>query len=186
MIGKKTKLPAADAAPSPPITIPRLATNQRFAIVAAKTKAIDPVPHPTKNPQQITSAQGEVAKTAKPAPRPIDVSAPITTRRTPKRSIKAAAKGAVSPYIKIFTLSATDRSARDQPNSSSIGTIKTDGVDRIPAAPISARNPTPAATHEGWMGFNRLIIHSPRTARAPLSPLLPCAEGADSPNQKAP
>ena len=79
------------------------------------------------------------------------VSAPITTLRTVKRSIKAAAKGAVSPYNKTLTEMAIDICSRFQPKASSRGTIKTDGADRKPAVATRVKKVTIAAIHAGWI-----------------------------------
>ena len=80
-----------------PLTRPRRAVNQRLVTVAANASAIDPLPRPTSRPQHSMSCQGAVIQTVRPAPTAITVSATATTRRMPKRSISAAAKGAVSP-----------------------------------------------------------------------------------------
>ena len=87
----------ADAAVKPPITIPLRFTNQRLATVAAKTKAIEPVPMPTMTPHVATNCHGAFIWVVRKAPVLTVVSAAITTLRTVKRSIRAAAKGAVRP-----------------------------------------------------------------------------------------
>ena len=79
------------------MTSPRRARNQQSAIVAAKTRAIEPVPSPMSTPQKMSSCQDAVMSTLPPAPRATSASAAATTRRMPKRSMSAAAKGAVSP-----------------------------------------------------------------------------------------
>ena len=79
------------------MTSPRRATNQRLAIIAPKTSAIDPVPSPTSTPQQATSCQLRVISVVSAEPAAMTTSAQITTRRMPKRSISAAANGAISP-----------------------------------------------------------------------------------------
>ena len=58
---------------------------------------MEPVPRPTSSPQSRISCQLEVMKTVSPLPSATTTSALITTRRMPKRSISAAANGAVSP-----------------------------------------------------------------------------------------
>lgn len=49
--GRKTSCPEAPAAVRIPVTRPRRATNQRSVTVAAKARAIEPVPRPTRTPQ---------------------------------------------------------------------------------------------------------------------------------------
>ncbi|CAB4663602.1 unannotated protein [freshwater metagenome] len=73
----------------------------------------------------------------------------MTTFRTVKRSIKAAAKGAVNPYNKTLTEMARDICSRFQPNASSSGTIKTDGADLNPAVATRVKKVTIAAIHAG-------------------------------------
>jgi hypothetical protein len=68
-------------------------------------------------------------------------------RRTPRRSISAAAKGPISPYSTRFTEMASEMVARDQPNSPSSGTISTPGVARMPADTSSTAKVTAATTH---------------------------------------
>ncbi len=88
-------------------------------------------------------------KTVSPLPAEIRTSAPVITGRMPNLSISAAAKGAVSPNSTRFTPTADDTIPRDQPNSSSSGTINTPGAARNPAAPIKATNATAATIHAG-------------------------------------
>ena len=80
-----------------PETRPRRATNQRPVTVATSDSAIEPVPSPTSTPHSRISCQLVVMKTVSPLPSATTSSAHMTTRRMPKRSISAAANGAVSP-----------------------------------------------------------------------------------------
>ena len=80
-----------------PVTRPRRATNQRLAIVAAKTMAIEPVPSPISRPQVRISCQPWVTKMDSPLPAATSSRAKLVTWRMPKRSISAAANGAISP-----------------------------------------------------------------------------------------
>jgi hypothetical protein len=66
-------------------------------IVATNVIDIDPVPTPTRRPQQSSSCQDEVMKTVSPLPSAIRTSAPLTTLRRPRRSISAAANGEIRP-----------------------------------------------------------------------------------------
>jgi len=144
--GRKTSCPVALAAVSTPMTRPRLVTNQRPATVAASTLAIAPVPRPTTPPHSTTSCHGAVMTTVSAEPAAHRQSATSTTRRTPYRSIAAAAKGPVRPNSTRLTLTASEMVARDQPKSSSSGTISTPGVERNPLASSSVTKVTPATT----------------------------------------
>src|SRR5215213_5539822 len=150
-MGRKINCPVAPAAVRMPITRPRRATNQRLAMVAANTRAMDPVPTPTSSPQVISNCHPDWTKIVNPLPAATRTSATLTTRRIPNRSISAAANGAITPYKIRFTLTAVDMSVRGQPNSSCSGIIKTPGAARKPAAPSSATNATTATHHAGWM-----------------------------------
>ena len=85
------------AAVSTPITSPRRRTNQRLAIVAANTSAIEPVPSPISTPHDSTNCQPAVTNTVSPLPSATSTSAVLVTNRMPNRSINAAANGAVRP-----------------------------------------------------------------------------------------
>jgi hypothetical protein len=147
------------------MTRPRRLTNQRLATVAANTSAIDPVPRPMSTPQSRTSCQLLVTPTLRPLPAAISSRATLTTARTPNRSIRAAANGAVSPNSTRLTPTASDTSPRDQPNSSWRGTIRTPGAARNPAAQSSATKATPAATHAGWSRAGRAMTTMGGTLR---------------------
>ena len=97
MAGRKISWPVELAAEKRPVTTPRCRTNQRLATIAPKTSAIAPVPTPTGTPQRSQSCQAEVISRVSPAPAETSTSAQATTRRMPKRSISAAANGAVRP-----------------------------------------------------------------------------------------
>ena len=97
MVGRNTSCPVELAAENTPVTSPRWRTNQRFATIAPKTSAIAPVPTPIGTPQRNQSCHDAVITRVSPAPAATSASAPATTRRMPKRSISAAANGAVSP-----------------------------------------------------------------------------------------
>ena len=97
MTGRNTSWPVAQAAPRTPRTRPRRLTNQRLVTSAPKTSAVEPVPRPTRTPQSTTSCQESVITSVRPVPAQMSRSASAAMRRIPKRSISAAAKGAVSP-----------------------------------------------------------------------------------------
>ena len=77
------------------------------------------------------------------------VSADITTLRTVKRSINAAANGATKPKSMTLIETASEICERDQPNASSSGTISTDGADLNPAVAIKVAKVTAAAIQPG-------------------------------------
>ena len=147
--GKKTNWPVAVAAVSAPTTIPFRATNQRFAIVAAKTSAIEPAPTPTPMPHNAHKCHGCEINTVELELSATTASADITTLRTVKRSIRAAANGATKPKSSTLIATAAEICERDQPKASSSGTIKTDGADLNPAVAISVKKVTATAIHPG-------------------------------------
>ncbi len=144
--GMKTRLPAAPPAVSTPVTRPCLALNQRPETVVAKAPAIEPLPSPTRTPQHRISCQLCVIRTVRPAPVEMVSSAQTTTSRTPKRSISAAANGAVSPYSVRLTETALAIVACDQPNSLFSASIIRPGVERNPAEPTRTSSATAATT----------------------------------------
>jgi hypothetical protein len=74
-------------------------------------------------------------------------SAHIVVRRTPNRTISAAANGPTRPYNRMPTAAANEIEARSQPKAASIGNINTPGVARTPALTISAKNTTATTTN---------------------------------------
>src|SRR6185369_7536825 len=115
--GKKISWPVALAAVSTPVTRPRRASNHRVATVATKPIEIDPVPTPTSTPHSSTSCQLVVMNTLSADPVAMSVNATERTGRTPNRSIRAAAKGAVRPNNVMLTDIANPTTPCDQPNS---------------------------------------------------------------------
>ena len=145
-MGRKISCPVALAAVSTPVTRPRRASNQRVATVATKPIEIEPVPTPTSTPHSSTSCQLAVIVTLSADPVAISSSAADSTGRTPNRSIKAAANGAVSPNNVMLTDIASPTTPCDQPNSWCSGFIMTPGTERKPAAPRIAMKLTAATT----------------------------------------
>ncbi|MNY17241.1 hypothetical protein D3C86_1505470 [compost metagenome] len=96
-MGRKTRVPLAVLAVSRPIIRPRCLVNQRFTIVAPSTDATAPELKPENTPQLISKCQGSVMYALTALEADIRISAVISTRRKPKRSIAAAAKGPTSP-----------------------------------------------------------------------------------------
>src|SRR5882757_462377 len=132
-----------------PDTRPRRVTNQRPVTVATSDSAIEPVPRPTRTPQQTTSCQEAVMNTVSPLPAATTTSATATTCRTPKRSISAAANGAVRPKSAMLMAIADEIVPTDQPNSACNGSINTPGTARNAAAPTRARKVTAATDQAG-------------------------------------
>jgi hypothetical protein len=73
----------------------------------------------------------------------------MTTLRIPKRSINAAANGAVKPKSKTFTDIANEISSLPHPKESSRGIIKTDGADLKPDVAINVKKVMIAAIQAG-------------------------------------
>ncbi len=147
--GRNTSWPVAPPAVSTPDTRPRRCTNHRPVTVATSDRAMEPVPRPTTTPHSRTSCQAAVMTTVSPLPVAVRSRAQTTTRRIPKRSMRAAANGAVSPYSAMLTATAADTVVVDHPNSSRSGSTRTPGTARNAAAPTRARNVTPATHHAG-------------------------------------
>ena len=145
-IGRKISCPVALAAVSTPVTRPRRASNQRVATVATKPIDIEPVPTPTSTPHSSTSCQLAVMKTLSADPAAMSINAAASTGRTPNRSIRAAANGAVRPNSVMLTDIASPTVPCDQPNSWCSGAIITPGTERNPAAPRIAMKLTAATT----------------------------------------
>ena len=97
MRGRKSSCPVALAAEKMPVTSPRWVWNQRLATIAPNTRAIAPVPMPMNTPQSSHSCHGWVISVVRPLATPTTTRAVATVRRTPKRSMNAAANGAVRP-----------------------------------------------------------------------------------------
>ncbi len=126
------------------MTSPRRATNQRLTKVAPRTSATTPLPVPTTTPQSSMSCHGRVMKTVNPTPAARKQSAAASVRRTPTRSMTAAANGPISPYRTRLIDTAPAIVARDHPNASSSGTMSTPGVARMAAATSSVTKVTAA------------------------------------------
>ena len=146
--------PVAVAAVSAPTTIPFLSTNQRLAIVAAKTSAIDPAPVPTPIPQSAHKCHGCVIKIVEDELIATTMRADITTLRTVNRSMSAAANGATKPKSSTLIDTAKETCERDHPKASSSGTISTEGADLNPAVAIKVKKVTVAAIQPGWIFFD--------------------------------
>ncbi len=148
--GRNTNCPAALPAVRMPMTRPRLLANQVLAMVAANTRAMEPVPRPISSPQVSRICQDWFTKTVNADPSPMRHRASEVTFLMPKRSMRAAANGAVKPNKTRLMLTAKERIVVDQPNSSCNGTMSTPGAARKPAAPTSARKATAATIQAGW------------------------------------
>ena len=100
-------------------------------------------------PHVNTNCHAWVTNTLRALPAATTTNAVDVTARIPKRSINAAANGAVRPNSTRLTPTASDSIDRGQPNSSCSGTINTLGAARNPAAPTRARKATAATIHAG-------------------------------------
>ena len=144
--GRKTSWPVAVLAVSMPTTRPRWCWNQRAATVAPSTSATMPVPRPIRTPHSATSCQSSVIASEATTPAETMPIAAMTTNRTPKRLIRAAANGAIRPKSARRMAKAEEMSAALQPNSCSSGPIRTPGAPIAPAFASMTRNVEPATT----------------------------------------
>ena len=128
------------------------------------------MPTPTSTPHSSTSCQLVVIVTDSADPAAIRTSAAVRTGRTPKRSISAAANGAVSPNSVMLTDIASPTVPCDQPNSWCSGFIITPGTERKPAAPRIATKLTAAITHAQWMRRRPVVSSRAVTVTRTLSP----------------
>ena len=113
-------------------------------MVAPSTSATMPVPIPTTTPQSAMSCQTSVIAIEPRIPETIIAIADTTTGRTPKRLMRAAANGPISPNRASRTASATEISSVLQPNSFSSGWMMTPGAPMAPAVASMTRNVAPA------------------------------------------
>ena len=97
MSGRKSSWPVALAAEKMPVTSPRWVWNQRLATMAPNTRAIAPVPRPMNTPHNSQSCHGWVISGVRPGSPPRHDQRHATVRRMPKRSMNAAANGAMRP-----------------------------------------------------------------------------------------
>ncbi len=145
--GRNTNCPVALLAVSMPITRPRRSENQRVATVAPRTSAVMPVPRPTTIPQNSIRCHTALIIIVPMMPSTISVTAKITTGRTPKRLMKAAANGPIRPNSISRIASAMEMSAFDHPNSCCSGSRITPDAPIAPAVASMMRKVTPTTTH---------------------------------------
>src|SRR6202011_2316396 len=105
-----------------------------------------PQPVPTTTPQSRTSCQDWRIIGVSATPAAVSANANAIVRRTPKRSIAAAAKGPTKPVSKMLTPTAKEIVARDQWNSFSSGTDSTPGAARMAAETSNAVKVTATTT----------------------------------------
>jgi hypothetical protein len=105
-----------------------------------------PVAAPITTPQSSVSCQSALMPMVAAVPRATAASAAATTRRTPKRSMRAAEKGAISPNRSRLIEIASETWSTRQPNSSSSGVMSTVGVARTPDAISNAAKAAAATT----------------------------------------
>ena len=80
-----------------PITSPCRARNQRAAIKAARYAPINPQLIPTTTPHSTTNCQGSCINGLAATANAVEQTASDMTRRTPNRSMSAAANGPIAP-----------------------------------------------------------------------------------------
>jgi hypothetical protein len=90
-------MPEALEADINPMTRPRLVLNQRLTMVAPSTLATAPEPMPENTPQVTNRCQGLVISRLSAVEADITTSEASSVRRSPIRSIRAAANGPVRP-----------------------------------------------------------------------------------------
>ena len=103
-----------------------------------------PVPIPTTTPHRASSCHTSVIAIEASSPLAIMSTAVTMTERTPKRLMKAAAKGAMRPNSARRTEKAAEISAVLQPNSCSSGWMMTPGAPIAPAVASMTRKVAPA------------------------------------------
>ena len=115
-------------------------------MIAASGTETAPVAVPLTTPQRRKSCHGSVIPSVRSDETAMTASAAETTRRMPKRSTSAAAKGAPRPKQRRLSETASPIVSWLQPNSSWSGTRRTPAVERKPADMTSATKPTPTTT----------------------------------------
>ena len=90
-------MPVALEADIRPMTRPRLVLNQRLTMVAPSTLATAPEPMPENTPQVMNRCHGLVINRLSAVEPDMITSAASSVRRSPMRSINAAANGPVRP-----------------------------------------------------------------------------------------
>ncbi len=103
-----------------------------------------PVPAPTQTPQSSIICHWLRICVVSATETVRSASAISTSRRTPQRSIAEAANGPMRPKSAMLMATASEMTARLQPNSSSSGTMSRPGVARMPAVMRSTKNVTAA------------------------------------------
>ena len=132
------------AAESAPSTRPRRWSNHRVATIAASTIEVTPVPVPTSTPQSSIRCHSVRITVVSATEIASNATAARTTRRSPQRSITDAANGPMRPKSAMLIATASEMTARLQPNSASSGTISTPGVARTPAVTSRTTKVAPA------------------------------------------
>ncbi len=145
-IGRNTSCPLAFPAVSKPTTRPRRSTNQRFAIAAASPTIPAPEPIPTSTPQVRYSCHTWVMKALDPAPSTSSDIETSSVHFSPIVRSSAAAKGPTSPNNAIFSDTAPEMVATDQPKSRWSGNISTLGAARTPTEATMTTNITATIT----------------------------------------
>ena len=145
--GTTRSWPAATAPPTIPIASPRRVSNQRAATAAATP--IDALPAPTAMmiPTVAYSCQSETISAAPRAPTPRRTPEAARTTRPPQRSASRPTRGPAAPLNTNDSEATRESAVRSQPNSASMGLMKTPKALRTPEAAKSAMAVPARTTH---------------------------------------
>ena len=144
----KTSVPVEVDAANKPITSPRLVTNQRLTMVAAKhirhaarrdARHQAPTQHQLPRRRHEQAGRMTTGSSAPVLPAPWRGFRSAASRRP--RRVRSVQTGRCRSQLRKLMV------ARDQPKAFSHGTIKTPGVERSPAAASSARKITATTAH---------------------------------------
>ena len=109
--------------------------------------AVMPVPRPVTTPHRSQSCQMLVMAVDTPSPTTIVESAIATIVLTPKRWMRAAEKGAISPNRRSRTASAPEMELMSQPNSFCSGMMSTPRLPMAAAVATMVRKVTATIAH---------------------------------------
>ena len=145
--GTTSSWPAAIAPPAIPMARPRRVSNQRDAITAAIPDEAPPAPTAMMIPTVAWSCQSETISAAPSAPTPSRTPEAARTTRPPQRSARRPITGPAAPLNTNDRDATRDSAVRPQPNSASIGLMKTPKALRTPVAASRTTAVAPRTTH---------------------------------------
>ena len=129
---------------------PRRSSNQRVATTAATAGVAPPAPTATMTPTVAYSCQRLTINAELRTPTPRRTPENAMTVRAPHRSARRPTKGPLSPLKRNDSEATRDSAVRSQPNSASIGLMKTPKALRTPDAASSATAVPPRTTQAKW------------------------------------